>query len=75
MTIAELEARLSQLERQMAQILAARDSGLTPRPEPGRDDWQQTVGMFRGDPVFREMIEEAKRRRQAERQQAREQAE
>jgi hypothetical protein len=75
MTIAELEARVAQLERQMAQLLAARDNGHPARQQPGPDDWKQTIGMFDGDPVFKEMIEETKRRREAERKLAREQAE
>lgn len=33
-------------------------------------DWQRTVGMFRGDPIMKEVIDEALRLREEERKQA-----
>ena len=40
-------------------------------PVPGKD-WRSTIGMFDGDPLFKEMTEETSRRREEERRQARE---
>ncbi len=42
------------------------------RAEPSRDDWQKTVGMFRGDPVMKEILDEVREARQREREAARE---
>lgn len=39
--------------------------------EPGRDDWQSTVGMFRGDPVMKEILDDVKTNREREREEAR----
>ena len=35
-------------------------------PEPSRDDWQRTVGMFRGDPVMKEILDEVREARERE---------
>jgi len=35
--------------------------------QPAADAWRKTVGMFRGDPVFGEMIAETERRHEEER--------
>jgi len=43
--------------------------------EPGRDDWMETVGMFRGDPIMAEILEEAARIREEDRRLTREQFE
>jgi len=40
-------------------------------PAPGKD-WRSSIGMFDGDPLFKEMMEETSRRREDERRQARE---
>lgn len=47
-------------------------SGRTDGPQPAPDDWKQTVGMFRGDPTFAEMIQEARQMREEDRRLARE---
>jgi hypothetical protein len=39
--------------------------------EPGRDEWQATVGMFRGDPVMKEIIDDAQAARERDRDAAR----
>ena len=39
------------------------------RREPGRDDWLKSVGMFAGDPVMKEIIEQGRRVREQDRQQ------
>jgi hypothetical protein len=66
-----LEARVARLEQQMILVMAGR----TGDSQPPADDWKQTVGMFRGDPIVQEMIEEARRRREEERSTAREASE
>jgi hypothetical protein len=82
-----LEQRVARLEQQMDKLLGEREHGEKPEHpdsvpgapvmarEPGPDDWQSTVGTFRGDPVFEEMIDETTRRRDEERRQARGQSE
>ena len=40
---------------------------------PRRKDWRRTVGMFKGDPIVKEMIDEALRMREEQRREAREQ--
>lgn len=63
--IQQIETRLTQLEKQVAQM-----SG-TLRHEPGRDDWKNSIGMFRGDPIAAEVIQESLRLREEERGRAR----
>ena len=82
-----LEKRVARLEEQMGRLLrhpqrseaqGGPDVGETASvvsEEPGPDDWKRTVGMFRGDSVFKEMIDEATRRREEERRRAREESE
>jgi hypothetical protein len=41
--------------------------GRTDESQPAADAWRKTVGMFRGDPIFGEMIEEAQRLREEDR--------
>ena len=58
-----LESRVAHLERQMARLLrGGGESG-----QPDRNAWRKTVGMFRGDPIVGEMIEEARRIREEDR--------
>ena len=66
-----LEARVARLEQQMHLLIGDR----TDASEPATDDWQQTVGMFRGDEIVREMIEHSQRVREEERIRLREGAE
>jgi len=40
------------------------------KTEPSRDDWQKTVGMFRGDPVMKEILDDVREARQREREAA-----
>jgi hypothetical protein len=63
MTSTTLEQRLERLERIVEEM---RRSALR---EPGRDDWQATIGMFADDPVAKEIIDEALRIREEERRQ------
>jgi hypothetical protein len=63
-----LEERVARLEQQMTRLAGGQpDESL-----PGADDWKQTVGMFRGDPIVEEMLQEARRIREEDRRQARE---
>jgi hypothetical protein len=59
-----LEQRVERLERIVEEI-----RGGTLRGQPGRDEWQTTVGAFSGDPLAKEIIDEALRLRDEERQQ------
>jgi hypothetical protein len=43
-----------------------------PGSEPGRDDWQKTVGMFRGDAAMKKLIDDVRDARETERDKARE---
>ena len=60
-----LEQRVERLERI---VEAMRGDPL--RGEPGQDDWHRTIGAFSGDPLAKEIIDEALRLRAEERQQA-----
>ena len=64
-SLERLEQRVIELERQFA--------GLQPKPRhvPGRDDWKRTIGMFRDNPIAAEVIQEALRLREEERERAR----
>jgi hypothetical protein len=61
MTPTTLEQRVERLERIVEEM---RSRALR---EPGRDDWQSSVGMFADDPVAKEIIDEALRIREDER--------
>jgi hypothetical protein len=63
-----LEARVARLEQQMS-LLMGEGPGDS---QPAADDWKQTVGVFRGDPIVGEMVEESRRTREEERRRARE---
>ena len=52
MTRPSLEDRVARLERLVAQIMAK----LTAIPP--EKNWQRSVGMFKGDPIMKEIIEE-----------------
>ncbi len=70
MTVEALEARVALLEQQVSQLMV----GKSDRGAPERDAWKQSVGMFRGDPVFKEMLDEAQRMRDESRRTAQEAA-
>lgn len=61
MTQPSLEDRLSTLERTVAELVGKQE---TPKH---KGDWRSTIGMFAGDPVIREIQEEGRRIREAER--------
>lgn len=62
-----LEQRVAALEREVAR-LAAHPGNASP-PEK---NWRSTIGMFAGDDTIKEIIEEGRRIREADRQQAHE---
>ena len=67
MSQAALEERVARLEKLFDEwVLGPLDRG-----EPGRDDWMKSVGMFAGDPVMKEIIDEGRRVREQDRQQTR----
>jgi len=61
-----LEERVGSLEQTVAGLVAAATA------VKQRKDWRSTVGMFEGDPVIREIQEEGRRLREAERRAAQE---
>ena len=68
---ATLEERVTQLEQQLAAIAKDRHKTAEDRQsdtgEPGRDDWTRTVGMFDGDPVMKDIIDETLKVREEDR--------
>ena len=58
-----LETRVARLERQVSMLMRSRAD----ENQPAADAWRKTVGMFRGDPIFGEMIEEVQRLREEDR--------
>jgi hypothetical protein len=67
MSTSTLEERVARLETLVENLLRDKNR----YPSPGKD-WRSTIGMFDGDPLFKEMLEEATRRREEERREARE---
>ena len=63
MTQDTLEQRVERLEQIVHELRGE------PRREPGRDDWRTTIGAFSGDPCAKEIIDEALRLRENDRQQ------
>ena len=64
MTQAMIEERLERLERLVDDVL----NRLSHEGKPQKD-WRRTIGMFDEDPVMRDVIEGALRRREEERKQ------
>ena len=61
-----LAKRVEALERQVAELSKA----LEDKPADGKPrdkDWRRTFGMFAGDPVFKQILDEAKRIREEDR--------
>jgi hypothetical protein len=64
-----IEERVRALEEKFDEL--ARQ--LRPDGEPGRDDWKSTVGMFANDPIMKEILDEARKIRERDREQTRDQ--
>ncbi|MBC7818118.1 MAG: hypothetical protein IAG10_14610 [Planctomycetaceae bacterium] len=60
-----LEDRMARVEKLVDELV--QKSGSTEPPK----DWRRTVGMFDGDPVMKEIIEEGRRIRELDREQTR----
>jgi hypothetical protein len=58
-----LKTRIARPEQQMTFVTGAR----TDSSQPASDDWRQTVGMFRGDAIVEEMIEQSLQMREEDR--------
>ena len=68
MTAQTLEQRVAALERTVTQLVA-RSAG-----DNGRKDWRSTIGMFTNDPIMKQIDEEGRKIREADRAQARREA-
>lgn len=64
MSRATLEQRVERLENIVEQLRSE------PRREPGPDDWRTTIGVFSTDPRAKEILDEALKLREDERQQS-----
>ena len=60
-----LEERVDTLEKQVAELMKRI---MAPPPEK---DWRSTIGMFANDPVMKQIQEEGRKIREAEREEAR----
>jgi hypothetical protein len=63
MSPTNLEQRVERLERIVNELQTE------PRHEPGIDDWRTTIGAFSTDPRAKEILDEALRLRENDRQQ------
>ena len=59
-----LDQRVAALEQEVARLSQQR--------QPPAKDWRSTLGMFAGDPIMKEIIEEGRKIRERDRQDARE---
>ena len=66
-----LEERVTRLE----ELVDGLAGGKAPNSQTPCKDWRRTVGMFRGDPIMKEIIDGALRLREEERRIARKQEE
>lgn len=64
-----LEERVARLEQRMDDLAGSKATSF----QVPAKDWRRTVGMFRGDPIMKQVINGALRLREEERQRAREQ--
>ena len=63
MSEATLEERVATLEKLVAELMHKADTSVR------KKDWRRTVGMFDGDSIMQEIIDEGRRVREADRQQ------
>ena len=64
-TTTKLEERVETLEKQVAELM---ERILAPSPTK---DWRSTIGMFANDPMMKEIDEEGRKIREADREQFR----
>lgn len=62
-----IDQRLTALEQEVARLSKLHAGE---RPPPAKD-WRSTLGMFAGDPIMKEIIEEGRKIRQQDREQTR----
>ena len=67
MASGSLEKRVAQLELQVAKL----QSELTTSPPRNGKDWRRTLGMFTDDPGMKDIFEEARKIREADRRKTR----
>ena len=78
MTQETLESRVARLEQQVGKLLEqspTNASAPSTSQQPMPHDWKRTVGMFRDDAIFKEMVDEATRMRERERRRTYEESE
>lgn len=68
MSRATLEERVARLEKRLDELVQEKSI----LNAPARKDWRRTVGMFKGDAIMKEIVDEALRMREEERREARE---
>ena len=62
-----LEERVAALEKEVVRL----SRQLGPNGDPGPDDWKSTVGMFANDPIMKEILDEARKIRERDREKTR----
>ena len=60
-----LDQRVAALEQEVARLSKRQPDG----KQPLEKDWRSTFGMFAGDPIMKEIIEEGRKIRQRDRDQ------
>jgi len=65
MTMKQIEKRLEQLEREVAEL--RKDSPPTPKPEEPKKGWRAWIGAFSGDPFMKEAFAIAEKYRERDR--------
>ena len=71
MSQASLEKRVAHLEDQVNRLLNQSAANGQTSDQPGLDDWKNTVGMFDGDRVMKEIIDETLKVREEDRKRTR----
>jgi hypothetical protein len=71
MSQASLEKRVAHLEDQVNRLLNQSAANGQTSDQPGFDDWKNTVGMFDGDRVMKEIIDETLKVREEDRKRTR----
>ena len=66
---ATLEERVARLEKRLDDLVQERSSA----DQLPRKDWRRTVGMFKGDPIMKEILHETLQLREKERREFHEQ--